>query len=408
MLLHPAELAFGQRLLGLLQQRFDLRSLRCPHGFVASRARPWGLPGWRRSADPRRKRRPLAQPARVALVQEAGQFGVGHDRQVGPARLRVGLGSGPGGLGPRIRGLASVGRLRRCCRIGCLRGQPGQPRLDLMRGRQRLHQCGVEIGRGLGRHRRPRLQQRADVQAQSRSVSSLTLPCHRDHRATPFGQPPPDVAAPSVQALLGLAAFTNGGVQERAQLREARALLRLQQVGRQRVPAMVELDHVVDRHVGFVHQGRGALQQHLRPGAGLALRHGGFQALLGKPVHLAVVAAEFTFGLAQRGFGGQRLHGGHLDIQPRRRRRDVQQRRVVALCVLQSCRPVRAGGSGSGSGSGSGTGSGTGSGSDSGSDSGQRGLGSACHDGRLRRRGGRRHSSVASLLEEPAQHVNRR
>lgn len=108
---------------------------------------------------------------------------------------------------------------------------------------------------------------------------------------------------------------------------------------------MVEFDHVVDRHVGFVHQSRRALQQHLRPGTGLALRHGRLQPLLGKPVHLAVVAAEFTLGLAQRRLGGQRLHGGHLDFQPRRRGRDAQQRRVVALRGLQPCRPVRAGGS---------------------------------------------------------------
>ncbi|HSM21007.1 MAG TPA: hypothetical protein VK876_02230 [Rubrivivax sp.] len=112
------------------------------------------------------------------------------------------------------------------------------------------------------------------------------------------------------------------------------------------------------------------------------MRHGGFEALLGQPVHLAVVAAEFAFGLAQRGLASQRGHGGHLQVQRGGRSGQAQERRVVALRDLPLRVPV--GGRG------------------------RRGIGGA----RCRRRlvHGRRYrrTGIPTLLQEPTQHVDRR
>ena len=278
----------------------------------------------------------------------------------------------------------------------CLRlGQPGQPRIDL---RGRLH--GSAQRGTLGQQRV--VQRCAGQQGQqglrgNRGSTSLALRGNLGQGCGPGGQRGHHIGAPALRLLLQGIVLAHSLVELLAQAGKLRAALGVQQTVADGRPRLVQLDQVVEWHIGRAQQGGHRADQAIRSGARLPLGHCRVQPLAGDAVYPPVVAAEGPLGLAQRRLALQRLHCRQLGGQGGGALGDAQQRAVIAQCGLQLGQPQRLGGIGQAGAVIS---------------AGQLGLalvglggrsGFWCHCfGRCHRNG--RRSLAATNLEKPAQH----
>ena len=204
-------------------------------------------------------------------------------------------------------------------------------------GSPRRLECGLQglVKRGGGRHIGARRAQRRGGFAAPFPVSGIVRGSGLQPR-----QCLPGLDEPAVHPLLLLALGLHGGIEAAAQFGEGGMLVRAEKVRVERLPIAVQCDEVVRRRQRLAGQRGGGIDQGLRPGASLALRHGRDPAQPGGAVDPAVVAAQRALGSLQRVFGVQRGDGGAADVEWRSRLHDLQQRAVIALRRCQPPGPV--------------------------------------------------------------------
>ena len=197
--------------------------------------------------------------------------------------------------------------------------------------------------RTLGRQRRARWrlgQQGLQRLGGGHGITGLALCHHLRQRGGPGGQCRRHVGTPALRLLLQVVTLAHGAVELLAQAGKVAAAISVQQPAADGLPSLVQLDQVVERHIGGAQQCGDGADQPICSGAGLTSGHHRVQPLAGHPVHPPVVAAEVALRLAQRSLALQRLHRRQLGGDCRGILGDAQQRAVVTQRGLHLWQPL--------------------------------------------------------------------